>query len=189
MTTKDKALILALEALELAQKGTLGWTVFIPDAITAIKQALAAPTVQEGEWVGTVIDSGNGYKAIGFSVDKLTDIPVGTRCYTTPPAAPVQEPVKRWPFIETPGEFSDRLFEAIRDFGSILPAVRYVLIENPPLYTTPPAAQPAVPLTDEQINKLRQQYGVTSDGRGIKAFTYVVDFARAIEAKLKEKNT
>ena len=44
----------------------------------------------------------------------------------------------------------------------------------------PPAAP--VPLTDEQINKLRQQYGVTSDGRGIKEFTYVVDFARAIEA-------
>jgi hypothetical protein len=45
------------------------------------------------------------------------------------------------------------------------------------------AAQPApVPLTDEQINNLRQQYGVTSDGRGIKEFTYVVDFARAIEA-------
>ena len=44
------------------------------------------------------------------------------------------------------------------------------------------AAQPAVPLTDEQINTLRQQYGVTSDGRGIKEFTYVVDFARAIEA-------
>ncbi len=49
--------------------------------------------------------------------------------------------------------------------------------------TTPPVAQPApVPLTDEQINNLRQQYGVTSDGRGIKEFTYVVDFARAIEA-------
>jgi hypothetical protein len=39
-----------------------------------------------------------------------------------------------------------------------------------------------VPLTDGQINKLRQQYGVTSNGRGIKEFTYVVDFARAIEA-------
>jgi hypothetical protein len=49
-----------------------------------------------------------------------------------------------------------------------------------PLYTDQPAEP--VPLTDEQINKLRQQYGVTSDGRGIKEFTYVVDFARAIEA-------
>jgi len=38
MTHKDKALKLALEALEFAQKGTLGWTVFIPGAITAIKQ-------------------------------------------------------------------------------------------------------------------------------------------------------
>jgi hypothetical protein len=46
----------------------------------------AAP-VQKNEWVGTIIDSGNGYKAIGFSVDKLTDIPVGTRCYTNQPAA------------------------------------------------------------------------------------------------------
>jgi hypothetical protein len=48
-------------------------------------------------------------------------------------------------------------------------------------HTTPPAAQ-RQPLTDEQINTLRQQYGVTSDGRGIKEFTYVVDFVRAIEA-------
>jgi hypothetical protein len=45
-----------------------------------------------------------------------------------------------------------------------------------------------VGLTDEEINELRQQYGVTSDGRGIKEFTYVCDFVRAIEAKLREKN-
>jgi hypothetical protein len=62
------------------------------------------------------------------------------------------------------------------------------LATHPDMLTTPPA-QPAVPLTDDQINELRQQYGVTSDGRGIKEFTYVVDFARAIEAKLKELNT
>ena len=55
------------------------------------------------------------------------------------------------------------------------------------LYTTPPAAQRQwVGLTDEQINELRQQYGVTSNGRGIKEFTYVCDFVRAIEAKLRE---
>jgi hypothetical protein len=53
------------------------------------------------------------------------------------------------------------------------------------------AAAQRQPLTDEQINTLRQQYGVTSDGRGIKEFTYVLDFARAIEAAhgIKEKNT
>jgi hypothetical protein len=49
------------------------------------------------------------------------------------------------------------------------------------MYTTPPAAQ-RKPLTDEKINELRQQYGITSDGRGIKEFTKVRDFARAIEA-------
>jgi len=38
------------------------------------------------------------------------------------------------------------------------------------------------PLTDEKINELRQQYGITSDGRGIKEFTKVRDFARAIES-------
>jgi hypothetical protein len=47
------------------------------------------------------------------------------------------------------------------------------------LYAASPQRQP---LTEEQINTLRQQYGVTSDGRGIKEFTYVVDFARALEA-------
>jgi hypothetical protein len=41
----------------------------------------------EGKWVGTVIDSGKGYKAIGFSPDTLADISVGTRCYTAPPTA------------------------------------------------------------------------------------------------------
>ena len=44
----------------------------------------------EGKWVGTVIDSGKGYKAIGFSPDTLADIPVGTRCYTTTQAAQQQ---------------------------------------------------------------------------------------------------
>jgi hypothetical protein len=51
---------------------------------------------------------------------------------------PEQEPVKRWPFVETPEQFSNRLFEAIREFSSILPAVRHVLIENPPMFTHPP---------------------------------------------------
>jgi hypothetical protein len=38
------------------------------------------------------------------------------------------------------------------------------------------------PLTDEQINRLREKHNITSDGRGIKEFTKVCDFARAIEA-------
>ena len=65
--------------------------------------------------------------------------------------APVQEPVKRWPFVETPEQFSNRLFEAIREFGQILPAVRNVLIENPP------AAAPVKVWDAEGHDSLMQQ--------------------------------
>ena len=50
--------------------------------------------VQEGKWVGTVVDSGKGYKVIGFSVDGLTNIPIGTRCYTSP------QPAQRKPLTD-----------------------------------------------------------------------------------------
>jgi hypothetical protein len=62
-----------------------------------------------------------------------------------------------------------------------LPVGKHRLYTQEYVYTTPPAAQ-RKPLTDEKINELRQQYGITSDGRGIKEFTKVRDFARAIEA-------
>jgi hypothetical protein len=42
---------------------------------------------------------------------------------------------------------------------------------------------PAQPLTDVQIAALRAQYGITSNGRGIKEFTQVRDFARAAIAQ------
>jgi hypothetical protein len=43
------------------------------------------------------------------------------------------EEVKRWPFVETPGEFADRLLVALNALdGYLLGAVRNVLIENPP---------------------------------------------------------
>ena len=58
-------------------------------------------------------------------------------------------------------------------------ALSVVTVHAPPR-TQPPAQRK--PLTDEEINELRQQFGVSSDGRGIKEFTYVRDFARAIEA-------
>jgi hypothetical protein len=37
-----------------------------------------------------------------------------------------------WPFEESPGEFSQRLQAAVAEFGQMLPAVRHVLIEQPP---------------------------------------------------------
>lgn len=40
-------------------------------------------------------------------------------------------PPKRWPFVESPGEFTDRLQIAMQEFP-LIGAVRHVLIENPP---------------------------------------------------------
>lgn len=48
-------------------------------------------------------------------------------------------PSKRWPFVESPGEFTERLAAAMREFPTLLAAVRYVLIE------TPPTLAPGVP--------------------------------------------
>jgi hypothetical protein len=47
---------------------------------------------------------------------------------------------KRWPFIESPGEFTRRLCNARDHFGGdMLAAVRNVLIENPPVFAAPGA--------------------------------------------------
>jgi len=49
------------------------------------------------------------------------------------------QPDKRWPFVESPGEFTDRLQVAMQDCP-LIGAVRHVLIENPPELVK--AAQP-----------------------------------------------
>lgn len=41
-------------------------------------------------------------------------------------------PSKRWPFVESPGAFTERLSVAMQQVPTLLAAVRYVLIENPP---------------------------------------------------------
>jgi hypothetical protein len=79
-----------------------------------------------------------------------------------------QEPVatKRWPFVETPGEFTDRLRWAFHEFGALLPAVRYVLIETPPTLTSPP--QPRKPLTEEQLILILDKHFECVDAEYIK---------------------
>jgi hypothetical protein len=101
-------------------------------AITAIKQALAAPTVQEPVAILKGIDEH------GPVVDwyrHWVTVPIGTKFYTTPPAQPaptVQEPVA-WGMPGKDGFIFDVICpeEHTREEGG------YTV----PLYTTPPAAQ------------------------------------------------
>lgn len=50
-----------------------------------------------------------------------------------------------------------------------------------PLYTSPPASKPWVGLTNNELQPICDEYRILFGG-------WVEDFARAIEAKLKEKN-
>lgn len=54
--------------------------------------------------------------------------------------AGAQAGLKRWPFVESPGEFTERLAAAMQEFP-LLGAVRHVLIENPPTLSQQPAAR------------------------------------------------
>jgi hypothetical protein len=63
---------------------------------------------------------------------------------------------KHWPFVETPGEFTDRLVEALKHSISPLAAVRTVLIEEPPeIAASSPAKEElgggALPLADQYL--------------------------------------
>ena len=210
--TKDEALKLALEALELAQKGTLGWTVFIPDAITAIKQARSSPVQEPVAWMH-VMDNTEGIKANGKGIVSITQkwkhpfgkpgvdfsksYPVtSTPLYTTPPAqpAPVREPLSElekdaanllfalhdaWPYVH-----GNCTIESKRK------AIQALIVKHGDFADLhPPAAQRQwTGLTHgEYIEAEKAIWDVVSmDDTEKKANR---EFYRAIEAKLKEKNT
>lgn len=63
---------------------------------------------------------------------------------------------RRWPFVETPGEFTDRLREAMRVMPSLLAAVRNVLIENPSALRADLDAKPDVSGLVEALKKIAE---------------------------------
>jgi hypothetical protein len=84
--TKDEALKLALEALECLKRDfdadQFEWE--ISDvAITAIKQALAAPVQEPVAWV---CYGAPGKRDIDFEEADINELPIGTNLYTTSPA-------------------------------------------------------------------------------------------------------
>jgi hypothetical protein len=194
--TKDEALKLALEALE-------AWLPTFPSliekqksAITAIKQARSAPTsadyamgYAEGfndgckpapvqEPVATVT-SESGNPDVTMSWWHEPALPVGTKLYTTPPAqpAPVQEPVA-WLQIGL-APFHD---------GDVIARTSKPKAWNPewwrfePLYTTPPAA-PVQGLVNQRALTVDELITLEQKHRRHE------DLSRAIEQRLKEKNT
>lgn len=115
----------------------------------------------------------------------MSSLPHGTVFYTSPPAQPQQEPVaKDWSVFNTGAEVWSGL--SLEDaVAELTPermergwsAVCVINSENPPLYTSPPPQRkPWVGLTDEDIQEVRENCGITHHA------------IKTIETKLREKN-
>jgi hypothetical protein len=161
---KDAALRLALEALSEAH--------YVVEhrqdvkkreqAITAIKEALAQP---EQDWI-------ERERAVGYRE--------GHQNALKQMAQPEQEPLEYWNAVEG----WVKIEEVREHFDSVGCGTIYKTAgeDRTPLYTTPPQ-RTWVGLTDEEIKRLGD-LDLDSNYFGL-----WYDFARAIEAKLKEKNT
>ena len=173
-----EAMKLALEAM----RGVIAWHIMrnhmvpyrvrdpLQEAITAISEALAEqPAQQEPDAIVTSLVAGpDGVILAGLD----RELPLMTGVYLAPqPAQPQQEPVAVWELFEDG-------WDSIAD-----PEWMETLPVGTKLYTSPPAQRTWVGLTDEEIEKV---------WRRVQANDFhdcVQPFARAIEAKLKEKNT
>jgi len=134
-------------------------------AIAALRTAIAEAEKQEP--VAWMDEFGNVFPLGAQRGPKYLNEPMKP-LYTTPPAAPVQEP-RCAVIVEVFGK-DWRL-----DYMS-LPVEKHRLYTQQYVYTTPPAAQRQwVELTFAEICECENDY--------------LHLFARAIEAKLKEKNT
>ena len=131
----------------------------LPEKVRALKTAPAA--VPAGEAVAYLDIGVGGYLDLGTEkdADELFKLPPGRHMLgiigtygvdgykANPPAAEAHAPVqaapqegeRRWPFVESPGEFAERLRVALTQFP-LIGAVRNVLIENPPALAAHPSS-------------------------------------------------
>jgi hypothetical protein len=171
--TKDEALDLALEALEYhtAQTRPIQRT---ETAITAIKQARSA-SVQDIDWKDMYEKEKRRSEMWAAKYEK----DIGPLEYAVPVAEPVQEPVA-WADVDENGAISSLRYWSEPDNRyevALYPAPPAAVV-NQQLTTEPAAQRQWVPLTDAEVMQ-------TMSGDWTSQFY----FARAIEAKFKEKNT
>ena len=224
-----EALKLALEALEnaIAVRHGKGGTKFVdplePNAITAIKAALAQPAqkldykvalnewLDKTEWVQEKINSGHlGARYLGMHrADVLRDLAYQNTVTGKAPAQPADNPYGYdWSMLEAAQESLREHMARIKELEAQLaqPAQKHVaVVEFEPviqghevwfparciaseiptgtkLYTTPPQ-RTWVGLTEEEIDVIEAAtWDEDHKSWGIH------DFAKAIEAKLKERN-
>ena len=192
--TKDEALDLALEIMR--NQGDVGVDEWMA-AEAAIKQARseqqepiggATVYVHQSDDKGDVL--GERWKAahVKFKDGFLDQFAQGAKfdLYITPPSAqpaPVQEPFGYVSQHTTPGPFE---WQFSKTFAGVY---RDTAKSITPVYTTPPAAQRQwVGLTDKEIRNWWSSENGLEDCDICKIDDFVM-VVKAIEAKLKEKNT
>ena len=185
--TKDEALKLALETLEYAGPS---WIDARQPAITAIKEALAAPQ-KRPQNCGTgycsciecimkplprawLIEFENGDEELHFDEQSVGEI--HTPLYTTPTAQEMHNAAANLALMREMWGDPNQPAAKVNDEGFIV-ETGLLLSPGTMLYTTPPQ-RTWVGLTDEEISDI-----------AINNPPMVHEFARAIEAKLRSKNT
>jgi hypothetical protein len=189
MTDKE-AMKLALEALEFAKEGKTGWTFFLPQAITALKKALAQPEQEPvaiaREWRTALRNLTFMARTSGGTAGRDSDLCAACEeaeallChpYTTPPQpAPLQEPCG-WQFHKD-GKWYNGM-----DTNNHRANTERAGIPVRDVYPVPQAQREWVGLDDTDIGNEYVRFEIIKGG--FNRFEYAV---RAIEAKLKDKNT
>jgi len=177
------------EAMKLALDALEGWGKGFPDnwgdldtkAVTALREAQASEAIEQPAQQGWKLVPREATPEMLKAMDECSKEGYDERLYAghassvymaawdASPAQPQQEPVAT--------------YHGSNDFGHDVIELEKALPIGAKLYTSPPAQRK--PLTDEEIESL-WDHGLYVHCSGITALRAIT---RAIEAKLKEKNT
>jgi hypothetical protein len=159
-----------------------------PEQYTALEQALTRLQKRYGELEAKLAaqpapDLQGELEATNRQVEILSDALAESRREIAALAAPtVQEPVA---WMHTGGHIQGRNPNWEQGIAGGYTRERGWT----PLYTTPPAQRQWVGLTDDEAQQIRADCATTPPGLVDVRYGWAIHYARAIEAKLKEKNS